>query len=213
MRNVALCLLLIFGLAACGGGGGAAYNAPTEDPFAVETDTMVLGGTTLRVLVDDQWRDIDGITWRDDLAQGTDGTAQYILRRDPNHVLAAGRFGDDPFATVAGTLANVEEDKVIRYGGQITVVSRDAVLTAPIDLTLSTEWTTPRLLGSITAHQLDVAATVQTSGQISGRVGYNGAYADLSGGLWGADFDSASVGAAFSGDAFYGLLTGDPTGQ
>jgi hypothetical protein len=219
MKILVSIFLILMMLSACGGGGGnGGAGVETDPPVTVDpdppitftTDQIVLDEKTFQVEINGEMRNLAAPTWVNNRTSGTDGVVEYVAARDQGYVVVSGFADGVPFAEVVGTLEFITGPNDITYAGKIDVVSGSATLSAHIDLTLSLGWSFPRILGSLSAQQLDIYATMDDTGLLNGQVGYNGAYADLKGGVFSTstDRDGELLGAAFAGTTFYGVLTG-----
>ncbi|MDA7826923.1 hypothetical protein N9A67_01730 [Rhodobacteraceae bacterium] len=207
MKNTLFAIFLCCFLASCGGGGGAVgdVSASAQDTAHnfVSSDLM-LQGDRFRVVVDGTEVDLPHPSWKDDFTSGVDGIVDYVAVRSDDFVAVAGIYDDTPFARVTGDYAVPATDQSVTYQGKIVLHSGETIVSTNMDLTLHMGWSIPRLLGNLPAHQLDVSASMDAKGALSGTVGYSGSYADLTGGVFG----QSDLGAAFAGSEFYGVIKG-----
>jgi len=208
MKNMICAFFLSSSLAACGSGGGG--NLSVVPAIAQNTardfvsPDLTLQGDKFRVVVDGTGVDLPHPSWKDDFTSGGDGIVDYLAVRSDDFVAVAGIYDDTPFARVTGDYAVPVTDQTLTYQGKIVLRSGATTVSTPMDLTLHMGWTIPRLLGNLPAHQLDVSASMDAKGALTGSVGYSGSYSDLTGGVFG----QAGLGAAFAGSEFYGVIKG-----
>lgn len=207
MKNTLVAIFLCCFLASCGGGGGSVGVVSTsaqDTAYSFVSPDLTLQGDKFRVVVDGTGVDLPHPIWKDDFTSGGDGIVDYVAVRSDDFVAVAGIYDDTPFARVTGEYAAPATDQSVTYQGKIVLHSGETTVSAPMDLTLYMGWTIPRLLGNLPAHQLDVSASMDAKGALTGSVGYSGTYVDLTGGVFG----QSGLGAAFAGSEFYGVIKG-----
>lgn len=201
-------ILAALGLQGCG--GGATSGAAGDAMVQYHSDTVVVDGAGVQVLGPLGMIDLGTPDWQGDDAKTSGPTLSYVMTRHPDYFVVAGQDQGIGFHGVAGALSDGYGNRPITYQAQIQIMSGQSSLTYPVTLMVNTNWDVPRVLGGIPELGVDIFADLDITGEFTGRVGYRQSWANLQGGVFSGDplTHGAYIAGGFSGDQFYGIITG-----
>lgn len=210
------CLFFMLAAICVQGCGGGAVSPTTDDSrLYFQSDTLVVDGAGVQVVGPLGLVDLGHPDWQGNSASQSDPALSYIMERQADFFVVAGLENGIGFHGVAGPLSGGYGNQPILYEATIHIIAGKTTLQHPVILTVNTHWDVPRVLGGVPELGIDIFADLDISGEFSGRVGFRQTSAVLQGGLFAQDPDlhAEYIAGAFSGDQFYGVLTGAKTDQ